>query len=178
RRTRRKPETRGQALAGASCVPAFDPYLFRPFFVSFVCFVVDLEQAPPQRLVVDAQPPAPRLRYARAGWGRNVRQVVFSLDRPRDTRDDFVTAGGKGAPPGPAAAAPRRSGYRGGDGLHTGSAYHGEGAGGWLDRTGDGQTRWGPRRGFVRRSYDDQLGRGLRRPPVLGWSAELQVQRR
>ena len=65
---------------------------------------------------------------------------MFALDRPGGARDDFVTAGGKGAPPGPAAAAPRRSGYRGGDGLHTESAYHGEGAGGWLDRTGDSQT--------------------------------------
>jgi hypothetical protein len=58
----------------------------------------------------------------------------------RGARDDFVTAGGNSAPPDPASAATRRSGCRGGDGLHTGSAYHGEGVGGWLDRTGDSRT--------------------------------------
>jgi hypothetical protein len=91
--------------------------------------------------------------------------IVFALDRRRGARDDFVTAVGKGAPPGSAATATRRSGYCGGDGLHTESAYHGEGAGGGLDRTGDSQTRWGPRRGFAIRTYADQLCSGRRCPP-------------
>src|SRR5262249_5649842 len=38
----------------------------------------------------------------------------------RGARDDLATAGGNGAPPGPASAATRRSGCGGGDRLHTG----------------------------------------------------------
>jgi hypothetical protein len=39
-------------------------------------------------------------------------RVVIALDRPGGARDDFVIAGGKGAPPGPAPAGTHWSGYR------------------------------------------------------------------
>src|SRR5262249_13953133 len=72
--------------------------------------------------------------------GTQPTESCLRLTGRAQARDDFVTARGQGAPPSPAATAPRRSGSHGGDGLHTGSAYHGEGAGGWLDRTSDSQT--------------------------------------